>query len=67
MRAFIEASDELRVQCQDIGLEEGERVIGLRLDVDADHRKPGPVIAFRRAAGAAEQVQKFRLARVRRA
>ena len=43
-----------------VRLVELERVVGLRLDVDADDVEPGAVVAHRRAAGAAEQIQQKR-------
>ena len=42
-----------------VGLVERERVVRLRVDVDADDVEPGAVVADRRAAGTAEQVEKF--------
>ncbi len=39
---------------------EPERVVGLRLDVDPDNVETGPVVAHRRSAGSAEQVQQQR-------
>jgi hypothetical protein len=45
---------------QGVALVEFEGVAGLRVDVDADHVEPGPVVAHGRAAGAAEQVEQAR-------
>jgi hypothetical protein len=43
-----------------VGSDELKRVVRLRLDIDADHIEPGPVVAHRRSAGAAEQVKQTR-------
>src|SRR5580765_3426793 len=47
-------------QRESVLLCELERVVRLRLDVDADHVEPGAVVAHGRAAGAAEQVEQPR-------
>src|SRR3990167_5379473 len=43
-----------------IPLHELERIVRLRLVIHTDHVEPGPVVADRRAAGAAEQVEEAR-------
>jgi hypothetical protein len=39
-----------------VGLDEGEGVARLRLDIDADHIEPGAMQSHRCATGTAEQV-----------
>lgn len=46
---------ELELEC--VGPVELERVVGLRVDVDADDLEPGAVVAHGTSAGAAEQVE----------
>ena len=49
--------DSAQVECQGVGLVEFERIVGLRVNVDADHVEPGLVIAHSGTTGTTEQVQ----------
>jgi hypothetical protein len=56
LREPLAVSSDSRASLDD----EGERVVGVRLDVDADHVEAGAVVTHRTATGAREQVEETR-------
>src|SRR5260221_13589779 len=59
-RAGVDRVEPVQRERQRIGPHEGERVPGLRPDVDPGDVEPGPRVPHGRAPGAAEQVQQPR-------
>jgi hypothetical protein len=59
-RAGVDGVEPVERVRHRVGLVELERIPRLRLDVDADHLKPGTVVADRGATGPAEQIEETR-------
>ena len=49
--------DEVVIERQRVSLDELERVVRLRIDVDTYHIKPGSVVAHRGSTRTAEQIK----------
>ena len=58
----VERGDKLRIELHGIGLNEGQRIAGLRIDIHADDLETGFGESLAGAAGAAEQIEQTRLA-----
>ncbi len=57
----VELRDELRFERENVGLDERQRVISLRVDVHADNFKPCSAITDTRATRTAEKIKQARL------